>query len=154
MKLERNRMVEVLFYTAAFTKQFYLLPSGSIGIADLFFALSGVLTFSLARRSGKKICYQEDFPWVVFLIFAAVINGIYFVRTPTWSVVTILAVRRFGNPCMKFLEWTKNKEVLMRDAQVVRRQNGLAIQYQYDVDGRIARKTSSRGETHHRRLAS
>lgn len=29
----------------------------------------------------------------------------------------------------------------MRDAQVVRRQNGLAIQYQYDVDGRIARKT-------------
>ena len=29
----------------------------------------------------------------------------------------------------------------MRDAQVVRRQNGLAIQYQYDADGRIARKT-------------
>ena len=29
----------------------------------------------------------------------------------------------------------------MRDAQVVRRQNGLAIQYQYDVSGRIARKT-------------
>ena len=26
-------MVEVLFYTAVFTKQFYLLPSGSIGIA-------------------------------------------------------------------------------------------------------------------------
>ena len=81
MKLERNRMVEVLFYTAVLTKQFYLLPSGSIGIADLFFALSGVLTFALARRSGKKIWYQEDLPWAVFLIFAAVINGIYFVRT-------------------------------------------------------------------------
>lgn len=32
-------MVEVLFYTAVLTKQFYLLPSGSIGIADLFFRL-------------------------------------------------------------------------------------------------------------------
>ena len=74
-------MVEVLFYTAVLTKQFYLLPSGSIGIADLFFAVSGVLTFALARRSGKKIWYQEDLPWAVFLIFAAVINGIYFVRT-------------------------------------------------------------------------
>ena len=81
MKLERNRMVEVLFYTAVFTKQFYLLPSGSIGIADLFFALSGALALIMAWRSGKKIWYQEDFPWVVFLIFAAVINGIYFVRT-------------------------------------------------------------------------
>ena len=74
-------MVEVLFYTAVFTKQFYLLPSGSIGIADLFFALSGALALIMAWRSGKKIWYQEDFPWVVFLIFAAVINGIYFVRT-------------------------------------------------------------------------
>ena len=83
MKLERNRMVEVLFYTAVLTKQFYLLPSGSIGIADLFFALSGALALIMAWRSGKKIWYQEDFPWVVFLIFAAVINGIYFVRTPT-----------------------------------------------------------------------
>ena len=74
-------MVEVLFYTAVLTKQFYLLPSGSIGIADLFFALSGALALIMAWRSGKKIWYQEDFPWVVFLIFAAVINGIYFVRT-------------------------------------------------------------------------
>lgn len=71
----------LFFYTAVLTKQFYLLPSGSIGIADLFFAVSGVLTFALARRSGKKIWYQEDLPWAVFLIFAAVINGIYFVRT-------------------------------------------------------------------------
>ena len=74
-------MVEVLFYTAVLTKQFYLLPSGSIGIADLFFALSGALALIMAWRSGKKIWYQEDFPWAVFLIFAAVINGIYFVRT-------------------------------------------------------------------------
>ena len=29
----------------------------------------------------------------------------------------------------------------MRDVQVVRRQNGLEIQYQYDAAGRIARKT-------------
>ena len=62
MKLERNRMVEVLFYTAVLTKQFYLLPSGSIGIADLFFALSGALALIMAWRSGKKIWYQEDFP--------------------------------------------------------------------------------------------
>lgn len=55
-------MVEVLFYTAVLTKQFYLLPSGSIGIADLFFALSGALALIMAWRSGKKIWYQEDFP--------------------------------------------------------------------------------------------
>ncbi len=61
MKLERNRMVEVLFYTAVLTN---ILPSPQrrIGIADLFFAVSGVLTFALARRSGKKIWYQEDLP--------------------------------------------------------------------------------------------
>ena len=47
-------MVEVLFYTAVLTKQFYLLPSGSIGIADLFFALSGALALIMAWRSGKK----------------------------------------------------------------------------------------------------
>ena len=79
-------MVEVLFYIAVFTKQFYLLPSGSIGIADLFFALSGALAFIMARRSGKRICYQEDFPWAVFLIFAAVINGIYFIQTGKGSL--------------------------------------------------------------------
>ena len=82
MKLERNRMVEVLFYTAVLTKQFYLLPSGSIGIADLFFAVVRCPgAYHGVEEVVRKFWYQEDFPWVVFLIFAAVINGIYFVRT-------------------------------------------------------------------------
>lgn len=86
--MERNKtiIIEGLFYIAIFTKQFYFLPSGSIGIADLFFALSGALAFIMARRSGKRICYQEDFPWAVFLIFAVVINGIYFIQTGKGSL--------------------------------------------------------------------
>lgn len=76
-----EQIIPAIFYIAVFTKQFYLFPSGSIGLADLFFAAAGILTICAAFRSGAKMLYREDIPWVVFLVFAAVINGIYFIKT-------------------------------------------------------------------------
>ena len=74
-------MASWLFYIAVFLKQFYLLPSGSIGIADLFFTAACVMTFYGAWKNRTKLFYREDIPWAIFLIFAAIINGIYYVRT-------------------------------------------------------------------------
>ena len=55
--------------------------SGSIGIADLFFTASGLLTLCAVRKNSRKVSYQEDFPWLIFLIFAIIINGVYFIWT-------------------------------------------------------------------------
>ena len=55
--------------------------SGSIGIADLFFTASGLLTLCAVRKNSRKVLYQEDFPWLIFLIFAIIINGVYFIWT-------------------------------------------------------------------------
>ena len=78
--------LNVIFYISFITKQFYIFPSGSIGIADLFFAAAGILTLYTAWKDGKKVWYQEDSPWIVFLIFATIINGIYFIRTSKWNL--------------------------------------------------------------------
>lgn len=74
-------MASWLFYIAVFLKQFYLFPSGSIGVADLFFTAACVMTFYGAWKNRTKLFYREDLPWGVFLIFATIINGIYFIRT-------------------------------------------------------------------------
>ena len=55
--------------------------SGSIGIADLFFTASGLLTLCAVRKNSRKVLYQEDFPWLIFLIFTIIINGVYFIWT-------------------------------------------------------------------------
>ena len=75
----KKKFLNVIFYIAFITKQFYIFPSGSIGIADLFFAAAGILTLYTAWKDGKKVWYQEDSPWIVFLIFVTIINGIYFI---------------------------------------------------------------------------
>ena len=74
-------MASWLFYIAVFLKQFYIFPSGNLGIADLFFAAACVMTFYGAWKNRTKLFYREDIPWVIFLIFVAIINGIYFIRT-------------------------------------------------------------------------
>ena len=58
-----------------------MFSSGSIGIAALFFTASGLLTLCAVRNNSRKVLYQEDFPWLIFLIFAIIINGVYFFRT-------------------------------------------------------------------------
>lgn len=69
-------MASWLFYIAVFLKQFYIFPSGNLGIADLFFAAACVMTFYGAWKNRTKLFYREDIPWVIFLIFVAIINGI------------------------------------------------------------------------------
>ena len=61
--------------------------SGSIGIADLFFTASGLLTLCAVRKNSRKVSYQEDFPWLIFLIFAIIINGVYFIWTSSISAI-------------------------------------------------------------------
>ena len=86
LKRKQNLCLAILFYIAVFAKQFYLLPSGSIGIADLFFAAAGILTLCAVRKNGAKVLYQEDSPWIVFLVFVTIINGIYFIQTSNKSL--------------------------------------------------------------------
>lgn len=74
-------MASWLFYLAVFLKALYLFPSGSIGIADLVFAAACVMAIYEAWKSRGKLFYREDVPWYVFLIFVAIINGIYLLRT-------------------------------------------------------------------------
>ena len=74
-------MASWLFYIAVFLKQFYIFPSGNLGIADLFFAAACAMTFYGAWKNRTKLFYREDIPWVIFPIFVAIINGIYFIRT-------------------------------------------------------------------------
>ena len=74
-------MASWLFYIAVFLKPFYLFPSGSVGVADLFFAAACVTACYGMWKSRGKLFYREDIPWAIFLIFAAIINGIYLLRT-------------------------------------------------------------------------
>lgn len=77
----RTELACVFFFLAVFLKQFYLLPSGSVGVADLFFAAACLTAFSAVWGKRETLLYREDWPWAVFLVFAVVINGFYFVRT-------------------------------------------------------------------------
>ncbi len=70
-----------LFFLAVFQKQFYLLPSGSVGLADLFFAASALMTFFSVRKNWRKCLYREDIPWAIFLVLSAAVNGFYFAKT-------------------------------------------------------------------------
>lgn len=71
-------MPELFFLLFAFLKPFYMLPSGSVGLADLSMA---VCAASLAFRSVKKkelvSTFRQDWMLYLFLIAVAVINGIY-----------------------------------------------------------------------------
>ena len=50
----------ISFYIFTFLKQFYILPSGSIGIGDMFLAASGVFLIIQTICSRKKIFYKID----------------------------------------------------------------------------------------------
>lgn len=69
------------FFLAVFLKQFYLLPSGSVGVADLFFAAAALTAFFSVRKNWRKFVYREDIPWGIFLVLSAMVNGFYFIRT-------------------------------------------------------------------------
>ena len=53
----------ISFYIFTFLKQFYILPSGSIGIGDMFLAASGVFLIIQTICSRKRFFYKIDIPW-------------------------------------------------------------------------------------------
>lgn len=68
----------ISFYIFTFLKQFYILPSGSIGIGDMFLAVSGVFLIIQTICSRKRFFYKIDIPWYVFIIAVCIINGFYY----------------------------------------------------------------------------
>ena len=77
----RTELACILFFLAVFLKQFYLLPSGSVGVADLFFAAASLATFFSVQRNWRKFVYREDIPWGIFLVLSAMVNGFYYIQT-------------------------------------------------------------------------
>lgn len=51
----------ISFYIFTFLKQFYILPSGSIGIGDMFLAASGVFLIIQTICSRKKFSIKSTF---------------------------------------------------------------------------------------------
>ena len=78
---------EMILCLAFFVKQFYLFPSGSIGAADILFALSFFLTFAGTLKEKKLKIYKEDYLWYGFAAFVLLINGIYYVRTRNFDFI-------------------------------------------------------------------
>ncbi len=73
---------EIFFCMFVFLKQFYLLPSGSIGIGDAFLIFSAIIVFVISIIIKKEtILYPYDLYWYAFIVFVIIINGSYFVGT-------------------------------------------------------------------------
>jgi hypothetical protein len=84
------KMTESIYTKAAvwsfclftFLKQFYIFPSGSVGIGDIFLMLAAMLAAcGILREKNGKWFYKEDIFWYLFMILVIVINGSYFIRT-------------------------------------------------------------------------
>ena len=56
-----------IFYILHFKTVLYL-PSGSIGIGDMFLAVSGVFNNQTICSRKKNFFYKIDIPWYVFII--------------------------------------------------------------------------------------
>ena len=73
---------EVFFCLFVFMKQFYLFPSGFIGIGDVFLVISAIIVFVVQIFIEKeKFLYTIDFYWYIFIGFVVLINGFYFFKT-------------------------------------------------------------------------
>ncbi len=89
-------IAEVLFMLFLLLKPFYILPSGSIGTADLVLAAScmvlflGMLPglFAVLRDGGaetdafyRAVLYRKDLFWYLFLGLVIVVDGSWYIRT-------------------------------------------------------------------------
>lgn len=73
---------KVFFCLFVFMKQFYLFPSGFIGIGDVFLVISAIIVFVVQIFIEKeKFLYTIDFYWYIFIAFVVLINGFYFFKT-------------------------------------------------------------------------
>lgn len=74
-------MAEILFLMFVLLKQFYLFPSGRVGVADICLIASFlVLLFDCIRKKKKIFDFREDGLFYAFLIFVVVINAYYGTR--------------------------------------------------------------------------
>lgn len=72
-------MSSMLFLGFVFFKQFYLLPSGSMGIGDLLLVSSCLCVCAEKYRSKNKFTFNKMDCWgLVFLIAVFIINSVYF----------------------------------------------------------------------------
>ena len=65
-----RELSKALFCIGVFTKQFYILPSGSFQLGDLFFMLSFLSCIGLGKVRIAKI----DFSFMTFVLLACIIN--------------------------------------------------------------------------------
>lgn len=84
---------EVFFCLFVFMKQFYLFPSGSIGIGDVFLLISAIIVFVVQMFIVKeKFLYTVDFYWYIFIAFVVLINGFYFLKQKILIFLNILYI--------------------------------------------------------------
>lgn len=72
--LSIDSMIASFIALGFFSKEFYLLPSGSLQIGDIFL----LLAFFLCLFSGKVFLERIDYPLILFLILSFIINVIYY----------------------------------------------------------------------------
>lgn len=81
-------MPEVFFLLFVFLKPFYILPSGSIGIADISMtACVAVLFFQLVRKKEWLSTLKQDWLLYLFLGLAVTINGIHAVLNKNYEFI-------------------------------------------------------------------
>lgn len=97
-----RELSKALFCIGVFTKQFYILPSGSFQLGDLFFMLSFLSCIGLGKVRIAKI----DFWFMAFVLLACIINMAAFISDGFYGngltvsmfyVYNLLAVIAFRN---------------------------------------------------------
>lgn len=68
-------IIAVLIALGFYSKEFYLLPSGSLQIGDIFL----LLAFGFCLISGRVFLEKIDYPLVLFLILSISVNFIYYI---------------------------------------------------------------------------
>lgn len=70
-------ILSILFFILL--KPFYLFPSGSIGLADIFLTLTVILVFFAQNKNENEVkLFREDIPFYIFTGFVLLINGLYY----------------------------------------------------------------------------
>ncbi|MDO5416882.1 MAG: hypothetical protein Q4F29_06770 [Lachnospiraceae bacterium] len=71
-------MAAILFFLFVFLKQFYIFPSGSLGVADICLAGCFLVLIFEGRKAKKPFLNRKtDLLFCLFLVFVILINGSY-----------------------------------------------------------------------------
>lgn len=72
--------MKLFFLLSLFLKQFYILESGSLQIADLCMVLSGVCYIVSSIREHRPLIEKQDILLFLFVVLAGMINVGYYIR--------------------------------------------------------------------------